>query len=252
MKAIILAAGRGSRLGRLTEDKPKCLNLVGGRSILERQLSILNSCGIKDIVVVSGYKAEMLSKFKVRTLYNPEWGKTNMVKSLLRAGEEFSDTAIVSYSDILYNVDVIRSLLRQKVEATVVYDLEWEKLWKSRFVDPLEDAESFRIGTDNRITEIGQKVDSLGEIQGQYIGLMRFTPLAFSWIEDFTRRQDKSILDGEDMTSLLNRMIQARFPIHGLAIRGNWFEIDSAGDIELANRYLKEEMGNSSGNEFHI
>lgn len=236
MKAIILAAGRGSRLQQFTDDKPKCLNYIGGEPILARQISVLRSCGISDITIVTGYRAGMLRDFGAKTVHNPAWEKTNMLRSLLCAREEFGHTVIVSYSDIVYGREAVDNLIRQENDAVVVYDLDWKELWKARFKDPLEDAESFKIDSDNRIREIGQRAGSIDEIQGQYTGLMRFSPLAFGWIKDFTHRLEERALDRMDMTSLLQRLIKQGHPIYGMAIKGGWCEIDTKTDFELANR----------------
>ena len=85
MKAIILAAGRGSRLKGLTDDRPKCLVELGGVRLLDWQLAALKAAGIEDVVVVTGYRADLLQAEGVRTIHNPDWARTNMVRSLLCA-----------------------------------------------------------------------------------------------------------------------------------------------------------------------
>ncbi|MCQ9206943.1 MAG: phosphocholine cytidylyltransferase family protein [Omnitrophica bacterium] len=240
MKAIILAAGRGKRLKDFTEDKPKCLNRIGGRTIFDRQITVLRSCGIDEIIVVTGYRAEMLKKPGVKTIFNPKWHNSNMVVSLLSAEKEFGEPAIVSYSDIVYEKSAIRGLVEEKEEAVVAYDLDWEALWRARFTDPLEDAESFKIGSDRRIKEIGRKANSLFDIQGQYMGLMRFSPLAFSWILEITRKETPDCLNRMDMTTLLQTTIQGGYPVYGMPVKGGWCEIDTARDLKLAERLCAE------------
>jgi len=238
MKAIILAAGRGSRLQGFTEDKPKCLNYLGDKTILERQVSVLRSAEIDNIIIVTGYKAEMLKKFRFKAYTNPRWAKTNVLRSLLSASDEFTEPAIISYSDIFYSRDAVSRLIREDKDAVVVYDLDWKKLWSARFKNPLDDAESFKIGPDNRIIEIGKRVKSMDEIEGQYTGLMRFTPKAFGWIKDFAAKQKDEILDKMDMTLLLGNLITLGHPIYGMAIKGGWCEIDTERDLELANSLI--------------
>lgn len=230
MKAIILAAGRGSRLKGFTEDKPKCLNTVANRPLLNYQLSAFNEAGIKDIVLVTGYKNEMLEEFKTRTVHNARWAETNMLFSLLCAAKEFDTPTIVSYSDIIYGKSIISQLMAQEHDITVVYDKDWYRLWQARFANPLDDAESFHIDANERITDIGRKVSDLSEIQGQYIGLMRFSPKGFSWIKEFT---DKNDIQKMDMTTLLRNLIQAGRPVHGMGINGGWCEVDTVNDLQV-------------------
>jgi len=240
MKAVILAAGRGSRLQSFTEDKPKCLNYLGDKTILERQVSVLRLAVVDEIIIVAGYKAEMLKKFGFKTYTNPRWAKTSVLRSLLCAAEEFTEPVIVSYSDIFYGRDTMSRLLKENKDAVVVYDLDWKKLWTARFKDPLDDAESFKIGPDNRITEKEKRVKYMDEIKGQYTGIMRFTPKAFGWIKDFAVKQKDDVLDKMDMTSLLQNLIALGRPIYGMAIRGGWCEIDTKRDLELANQLYNE------------
>lgn len=240
MKAVILAAGRGSRLKGFTEDKPKCLNMIDKSTILECQLTALNKAGIKEIVIVTGYKSEMLADFGCRTVLNNIWDKTNMVVSLLCASEEFNQPVIVSYSDIVYGAGVAAELIRQDKDAVVVYDRAWEFLWRRRFNNPLQDAESFIIDEESRIRDIGRKVDSIDQIQGQYIGLMKFSPQAFQWMKDFTNQQPDSILNKMDMTTLLRLLIEQGKPIYGMAINAGWCEIDTIADLSLANELYRQ------------
>ncbi|MBL7068246.1 MAG: phosphocholine cytidylyltransferase family protein [Candidatus Omnitrophica bacterium] len=242
MKAIILAAGRGSRLSKFTQDKPKCLNSIGRKSILERQIETLKSSGVDEIVAVSGYRAQMLEGYGIRTVHNPEWEKTNMVKSLLCAGNEFNEPVIVSYSDIIYDRDIVSNLVRKKRDAVVVYDLEWKRLWEARFGDPLKDAESFKIDQDGLIKDIGRKVDNIEDIEGQYIGLMRFSAKALSWIVRLAQKAGRKVLNKMYMTTLLHRLIREGYPIYGMPIEGGWCEVDTERDLELANQLYNDGL----------
>jgi len=240
LKAIILAAGRGSRLKRFTESRPKCLNKVGGRTIVEHQLSALRAEGINEIVIVTGYRGHMLSKLGCEVIRNRSWKRTNMVASLLCAVERFDGPAIVSYADILYGKDTVYELKKQKNDIVVVYDLDWKTLWNARFDRPLQDAESFVIDADSRIRDIGQKVQNIDEIQGQYTGLMRFSAQAFSWIKNFADQQTENVMNKMDMTTLLRLLMQQDYPVCGMAISGGWCEIDTTKDLALANRFHSE------------
>lgn len=235
IKALILAAGRGSRLQELTKEKPKCLQIIAGRTLLEWQIESLRRGGVHEISIVTGYRSEMLESFGIKTIYNSEWSTSNMVKSLLCAQKEFDCSLIVSYSDIIYGPGVVSTLLSCNDDIVVTYDVEWEKLWRMRFDHPLDDAETFTIATDGRIQEIGKRAKSISNIQGQYIGLMRFTPKALSWVSDFTKKQEELILNTLDMTSLLQHLIHQDYPVYGMPIHGGWCEVDTPKDLMLAN-----------------
>lgn len=242
MKGIILAAGRGSRLKQLTDDKPKCCIQIGGRPLLQWQLTALQSSGIKEIFVVTGYRAEMIEPYQVQKIRNPDWDKGNMVKSFLCAKKEFNDSCIITYSDIIYDSHNVSDLIKQPQERDIViaYDKNWRKLWEMRFENPSSDAESFKIDSNDMIYEIGQKGSALDEIQGQYMGLMKFSKKGLSWISDLTNRLPEDVLNKLDMTALLQRLIKAGHSIYGMPIQGNWCEIDSENDLLIARELFKK------------
>ena len=87
MKAIILAAGRGSRMKDLTDERPKCLVELRGKPLLEWQLEALREAGINEIAIVTGYKRELLVNRGLTEFHNPRWAETQMVSSLACAEE---------------------------------------------------------------------------------------------------------------------------------------------------------------------
>ena len=87
MKAIILAAGRGSRMKNMTDDRPKCMVELRGKPLLEWQLTALHEAGISEIAIVTGYKRELLANRAPMEFHNPRWAETNMVSSLACAQE---------------------------------------------------------------------------------------------------------------------------------------------------------------------
>jgi L-glutamine-phosphate cytidylyltransferase len=239
LKAILLAAGRGSRLKGLTEATPKGLVELAGIPLLEWQVSALNAAGIDDITVVTGYRRESIEALGYKTRHNPHWASTNMVSSFLCAAELVTEKTIIGYSDIVYGTNVLDALLTCEAALGVVYDRDWLELWSARNENPLDDAESFRIGDDGSILDIGGKVSDVEQIQGQYMGLLQFSPESIGWVRDFMDR-DKIDPAKLDMTSLLNGLIAAGHKLQGVGINGNWCEIDTQEDLVVAEQWLKD------------
>ena len=233
MKGIILAAGRGSRMGNLTDERPKCLIQLKGKTLLERQLAAFKNAGISDIAIVTGYKREQLLKYELKEFHNSKWEETNMVSSLVCAEEWVTKySCIVSYSDIFYTSKAISLLINSKKDLSITYDPNWLELWSKRFSDPLVDAETFKINIDGVVIEIGKKPDKVDEIQGQYMGLILITPN--SWgkikiaIDSFSSNKRNTL----DMTTLLQRVIEiGDLILHGLKFEGEWGEIDTINDL---------------------
>ncbi|MCP1716199.1 choline kinase [Methanocalculus alkaliphilus] len=233
MRGIILAAGRGSRLDRRTDDRPKCLVELSGHPLLEWQLGAMHNAGIDDILVVRGYRGEMIKgAFEVRD--NPDWPQTHMVASLMCAHEWLAeDECIISYSDIVYGADAITQLSNADGSLAILYDTRWRELWQERFDDPLSDAESFSVDENGNILDIGRKGVSFDDIHGQYMGLLKFTPESYRWIATLLDNQVE-LKNKLDMTSLLSRLIQDGHSIQGVPWDGVWCEVDDGSDLEVA------------------
>lgn len=239
MKGLILAAGRGSRMGALTDAKPKCLTELAGKPLLQWQLEAFGEAGVQDVALVTGYQAAQLEAFNRPAFHNPRWAETNMVGSLLQAKEWLkSGPVLVSYSDIVYHSRHLKTLMDAPGELAITYDTCWKDLWTLRFSDPLSDAETFKIDADDRLLEIGQKPETLSEIQGQYMGLLKFTPAAWQWIENELHTLSGSEQDRLHMTGLLNLLLKRGYPVRTVPVAGQWCEVDSADDKTLYENEL--------------
>ena len=110
MKAIILAAGQGTRLRPFTNDRPKCMVEFNDKPIINYIIETMHYVEISDIHIVTGYKSEVLkahlkNEKGVTFHLNKEYDSTNMLYSLWCASNEFNDDVIISYSDIIYSKD---------------------------------------------------------------------------------------------------------------------------------------------------
>lgn len=235
MKAIILAAGRGSRMKSLTDERPKCLVELRGKPLLEWQLESLRAAGISDIAVVTGYKRELLAGRGLSEFHNPRWAETNMVSSLACAESWLQgEPCIVSYSDIFYSPVAVQSLINCEATLAVTYDPNWLQLWTERFGDPLLDAETFRLSATHTLAEIGNKPQSVDDVQGQYMGLLRFTPEGWAEVVRLRSELSPQQRDSMHMTNTLQRVIDAgRVPIEAVAYTGEWGEVDSSEDLSV-------------------
>lgn len=231
MKAVILAAGRGSRMKTLTASHPKCLVELASQPLIHWQIKSLRAAGVSEIGIVTGYRGDSLRQYGDRHFVNPRWESTNMVASL-RCAEEWLSTepCIVSYSDIFYAASTVVALMQNPAPLAVAYDPRWLALWQARFADPLSDAETFRINDASEITEIGAKATTIDQIHGQYMGLLRFSPPAWTAAVDLIDALPTDRRDKLDMTGLLSRLIASGFKIRGCANQGPWGEVDSGDD----------------------
>ncbi len=234
MKAIILAAGRGSRMGGLTEAKPKCLVELAGQPLLARQRAALTGGGATGVGVVRGYRGELFEGMGLTLFDNPRWADSNMVVSLTCAAPWLrTERCLVSYSDIFYSAATVRALAACGEDIAVSFDPAWRTLWEKRFADPLADAETFRRDAQGYVTAIGKKTADIAEIQGQYMGLLSFSPAGWARVEAFLAGLEPKAVDKLDMTSLLAGLIAQGVKVRAVPAEGAWGEVDSASDLAV-------------------
>lgn len=253
MKVIILAAGEGTRLKPLTNNTPKCLVSLFGKSILQWQLDVFNYFNIKDISIVKGYLKDQINFSGIHYFQNLNYNQTNMIETLFCAREKLFGDIIISYGDIIFEKNVFKKLSDSKDDISLIIDKNWEKYWKIRFDNPLDDAESLTIDQNGYITDIGQKTTQLEMIQGQYIGLMKFQNDGVKFLKNFyddakeLSTKSKNPLnpnlpfEKSFMTDLLRAMINNGHKIKSIQISNGWLELDSYDDFIKYERMHQEK-----------
>lgn len=253
MKAIIVAAGPGIRLLPFTENKPKCMLEVGGKTILQRNLEVFKENGITDIVIVKGHKSDAINYPNIKYYYNPNYLENNILTSLFYAEKEMRDGFIFSYSDILYSASVLRKLLQSKEDMSLVIDMDWAQRYKGRTLHPIDEAELVVV-EDGKVVKISKFMNP-AIAYGEFIGLAKFTRKgvetlirnykrirANKWcgFKAHHRFQDAVSIDKAYLTDMLQELINRGYPIHSVDINGGWLEIDTSQDLQIARRIWKE------------
>lgn len=256
---IILAAGQGTRLRPLTDDRPKCLVELNGRPLLARTIETAKAAGVTDIVVIGGYKIECLADYDVTVVSNPEFASTNMVRTLFCAEAYFGTGFVMSYGDIVYTPDVLRKVLADRAPISVTIDRGWRAYWEQRFEDPLADAETLLIDAQGYINEIGQKAISFDAVQAQYIGLVAFRGSGVQSLMGAYRAAQQQEREGQlpfngmrsldklYMTDLLQGMIGRGDKLQPVTIDRGWVEIDSVVDLAVAEKIVRDEKLGEGG-----
>lgn len=240
MRGVILAAGRGSRLRHLTDDRPKCLVPLAGRPLLAWQRAALTAAGVTDLAIVAGYRADDLTGLGLPVFPAHRWAETAMVRSLLAASEWLADGPfVVSYGDIVYSAATVRGLVAAPGDLAIAHDPHWLQLWERRFADPLDDAETFRLAPDGALERIGARPSTVAEVQGQYLGLLRFTPEAWAATLALLDGLPARRVDELDVTSLLQALLDAGERIETVPCHEAWGEVDSPGDLDVCEDLVR-------------
>ena len=253
MKAIIVAAGPGNRARPYSNDKPKCMLKIGGKTILDRQLEILKQCGIYDIVVVKGYKADMINYPNVKYYYNRDYEKNNILESLFCAKEEIDDAFVFSYSDILYGRDILNKVLQREGDICLVVDTNWIQKYVGRNLHPETEAEKVIVEGDKivRITKNINRISS-ERAYGEFIGLAKFSKLGAKILkteyervkQQFQGRRfhDSISIEKAYLTDMIQELIDKGCIIHNVDVKGDWWEIDTPQDLYRARKAFSSPL----------
>ncbi|MCU1279553.1 MAG: phosphocholine cytidylyltransferase family protein [bacterium] len=243
MKAIIVAAGMGRRLAPYTDDRPKTLVEVNGRSILERQVDAYRAAGVDEINIVRGYMKEKIEVAGARTFDNDEYRDNNILVSLFYAESAMDGGFLFSYSDIVFRPEVVRTVIETAGDYALVIDRRWHEAYVGRVNHPVEEGEVARVD-DGRVTLVGKKTMPPGDATGEFIGLARFSADAAGKMrERFHQRRAEHAgkpygraprFEVAYLTDLLNDLIGSGEVMRPAFIDGGWREIDTVEDLERA------------------
>ena len=244
VKSIIIAAGLGSRLKGYTETLPKCMLMFGDKTLLERQLEVYEDCGIKDISVVRGFKKEKINYEGLNYYDNTDYHNNNILNSLFYAEEVINGNVIISYSDILFDTNVVSRLLESNADISIVVDIDWRGYYVDRKDHPIEEAEKVIFDANNEVLKIGKVITSKQDVYGEFIGMLKLSPrgaeifkLHFNrakkifWDKPFQRSQT---FQKAYITDLIQDMVEMGVSIHCVIIERGWKEIDTVEDYEKA------------------
>ncbi len=241
---IILAAGRGSRMGVLTKNKPKSfVKIDKKKKLIEKVIENFQKTGFKKITIITGYKSNQFKNFKkINKIKNSKWKTTNIFGSLMCADKLLSKyPCIISYADILYEKNAIEILKKTNIKRGIVilsYKY-WKKYWKERFKNPLSDLETFKINSKNKLMEIGNRTNSYKNISGQYMGVFKINPYSWGQIKKHLFKNTKN-LNKIDITSLFQLIIKKKiFDIYVREYKKKWFEIDNIKDYKVLKKSIK-------------
>jgi choline kinase len=233
MKAIILAAGKGTRLNGL-DLKPKCLFEVGGETLLERQVATLRELQINDIVIVLGFEAERIRRLYEHTasfVINSRFEETSSLYSLWLAREHLLDGFVVLNCDVLFHPQLLARLLSSPCDDALLVDLV------DKHNNHLGDEEMKVKISDGLVVDIRKDMDP-AEADGENVGIVKFSA---NGARRLVEEMDRLISRGQlkDWAPRAFREFATRFPLHAISTAEYpWIEIDFPEDYRRA----KEEV----------
>jgi phosphoenolpyruvate phosphomutase len=253
-RAVIIAAGSGKSLLPLTEDRPKCMLDIKGRTILERQVDTLRACGIQDIVVVRGYKKDVVNVPGIRYYDHDRYDETGELGSLFAAAPELRGPILFLYSDILFEQSVLEKLLRADADCAIVVDRAWvdqrERLLPlSKPLDLVVTAAAPEAGlralpgaADDRLVAVGQRI-APERATGEFIGLARFSERGTAALRAAYEQglaaasrpfHEADRLEQAAFTDLLQELVARGETVACVDVYKGWLEVDTFEDYQRA------------------
>ena len=257
-RAILIAAGRGKRLGAHTEDIPKCMVQVGAKPILGWVWNAFRAAGIDELVVIRGYRGDVLESFvrslvpRVELVDNTAWPTNNVLLSLACARAYLDRPCLISYSDIIFTPAVARAAVASPAEIGLVIDREFRSIYEGRSEHPLDEGEVSDLMPDGSVARVGKRALPPSEAVGEFIGLTKLGERGAATVgralDGLARRYD-----GRDhepfqraasyrnayLTDLWQDLIDTGVRLDPVLIAGSWREIDTGQDLDRA-RHLVE------------
>ena len=243
-KALIIAAGLGSRLKKHTKDLPKCMLDFGGKTLLQRQLDSYKKNGIKNISLIKGYKREKINYKGIKYFENTDYQNNNILNSIFYAENVINGNIIISYSDILFDHSVVKRLLKSDHDISVVVDIDWRGYYVGRKDHPISEAENVIFNSNNEVEKIGKINTGNEEVHGEFIGMIKLSNRGAEIFKEHFHRLKKiywnkpfqraKIFQKAYLTDFIQELVDIGIKVHCVIIESGWKEIDTVEDYKKA------------------
>ncbi len=263
-RAILIAAGRGKRLGPHTAAIPKGMVPIGAHSIIGWQWRALASAGIEELVVIRGYHADVMTEFishrlgtaatPPRTLQffdNHEWATNNVLLSLACARAALDTATLLLYSDIIFTPAVAQAAVASPHDIGLVIDRDFRSIYEGRTEHPLDEGEVSDLDDDGRVRRVGKRALAPADAVGEFIGLVKLSSAGAltlraridQRLREYTGRdhepyQRAATFRNGYLTDVLQDLIDDGTAVHPVLIDGQWREIDTPQDLERAGHLV--------------
>ena len=243
MKAIIIAAGSATRLGKLTDKKPKGLLEINGKSIIQRQIELFKKYNINDIIIITGPHKEF-GISNVTYVEDLNYENHDVLGSLMAASNFLNGEVLTCYSDILFDEEILKQILNFNGEIGIPIDLDWEKNYINRIQHPKSEADNV-ILNQKTILKIKKNISfcNTNEVIGEFLGPVIFSENGSKiFVEKYNKLKNTHCgnfnnapsLKKAYLTDMIQELINNNIKINPIWINGKWCEIDTYKDFQKA------------------
>jgi len=247
MRAIIIGAGRGSRLMPTTADTPKCFAKVEQGRLLDWAVDAFRQNDVEEIAFIGGYRIDCVQQnypdFTYR--HNTDWQNNNILASLLYAEDLMDEPFLCCYSDVLFTPRIVANLLNSDGDIALGVDSEWLVRYEHRTEHPSDDAEKVTV-SNGAVTRIHREIAE-DEAHGEFIGLAKFSTAGGAALKSHYHRRRKEfagrpfreakVFEKAYFIHLLQDMLEAGQQMKHVDTPGGYIEVDTQQDFEYARQF---------------
>jgi len=250
MNIIILAAGVGKRLLPETENVPKGMVKLFGKSLIEMQLDIFKKCGIDDISIVTGHLAEIINFPSINYFKNENFSTTHQNESIYCAKQKLNDT-IICYADLIFDISIIKKMINFKGDIGIAVKSDWKSNYVDRTLHPLSEADNVLIDESGKIIEIRKNIQKPNSNIGEFLGIVRLSSKGSSL---FLKRYSEPhvgtfhsspSIKQSILPDMLQELIDLGINVEPVMISEKWSEVDTPQDLYFARKNFKN-LNNST------
>jgi choline kinase len=257
-RAILIAAGRGKRLGAHTDEIPKCMVEVGGRPMLGWIWRALAASGVDELVVIRGYRGDVLETFvrglvpNVTFVDNVDWQTNNVLLSLACARAYLDRACYLTYSDIIFTPAVVAAAAAAPGDFGLVIDREFRTIYEGRTQHPLDEGEVADLRADGAVARVGKRALPPADAVGEFIGLTKLSAAGAAasgamldvLAARYAGRQEQpfqraAAYRNAYLTDLWQELIDGGTRLDPVLIAGQWREIDTGQDLDRARELVE-------------
>lgn len=267
VQVVIPAAGDGSTIPSfqdILQDRPLALLDINGKSILQRNIEILNNHGLKDIKIIAGYQKEKIKPSSLSScpeslsiIENSKYRQSGIAHSIMCARNQINEKVLVLFSDILFESSILEQLLHREEDIVLVADSCYRELKQNgKLLDLIEATYAPAIGDrlvhperENLVKQIGKHIPC-EQATHEFIGMAIFSKKGFSDFRKVYESLEESSHWGKfhdapgffqaDLTDVLQEMVERGYKVHTMEIHKGWIEIQDFEDYKKACEMLKD------------
>lgn len=215
---------------------------VDNKTIIKRQIEMFNNVGITNIIIIRGFEAEKIDYDDVKYYDNKNYDETNMLYSLFCAENELNEEVIVSYSDIVFEMNLLEKLIKYEGNVVVPVDINWKEYWEERYGRIDKDTESLHLN-NGKITSLGVEDVEPEEMEARYIGLVKLSKKGCQYFKEIWHKDKNEYwnkpwknsnknLKNAYLTDMLQAVVDKGYDVEAMKYKRGWYEFDTNKDYE--------------------